>query len=77
MGTDLVSQEKSNRRDEVDNTFGGKDPRVIDIDKAFERAYWSKVLDVSEEELRAAVDAVGPSAQAVKDFLNRPLDPAN
>lgn len=54
-----------------DNTFGGNDPRLIEVDNATERAYWMKALDVSEEVLRTAVHVVGPSAQRVKDYLKK------
>lgn len=54
-----------------DNSFGGNDPRMIEIENATERAYWMKALDVSEEVLRAAVHVVGPSAQRVKDYLKK------
>lgn len=54
-----------------DNTFGGNDPRLIEVDSATERAYWMKALDVSEDVLRAAVHLVGPSAQRVKDYLKK------
>lgn len=52
-----------------DNTFQGRDPRIIDVDQASERAFWCKSLDISEAELLALVEAVGPSAQSVKDAL--------
>lgn len=52
-----------------DNTFQGRDPRMIDIEHASERAYWCKSLGISEAELLALVDAVGPSAQSVKNAL--------
>ena len=58
-----------------DNTFGGNDPRVIEVDIATERAYWMKALDVSEDVLRAAVHLVGPSAQRVKDYLKKLKEP--
>lgn len=52
-----------------DNTFQGRDPRIIDVDQACERAFWCKSLGISEAELLALVEAVGPSAQSVKDAL--------
>jgi hypothetical protein len=53
----------------VDNSFRGFDPRIIEIDNATERAFWCKVLQVSEAELIAAVGAAGPAAQKVKEYL--------
>ena len=41
-----------------DNTFQGRDPRIIDVDQASERAFWCKSLDISEAELLALVAAV-------------------
>ena len=66
-----MSDEKKNFRDPADNSYGGNDPRHIDLDDPVERAYWLKVLDVSEPALRAAVVAVGGSAQKVKDYLKQ------
>ena len=59
-----------------DNTFQGRDPRMIDIEHAPERAYWCKSLGISEAELLALVDAVGPSAQSVKNALGLGATPA-
>jgi len=66
-----MSDPKPPSRDAVDNSYGGNDPRHIDVDDPVERAYWLKVLDVPEHVLRAAVVAVGPSAQKVKDYLKQ------
>jgi hypothetical protein len=52
-----------------DNTFQGRDPRMIEVDQASERAYWCMTLGISEAELLALVEAVGPSAQNVKNAL--------
>jgi hypothetical protein len=53
----------------TDNSFRGRDPRLIDFESSSERAYWCKALGVSEPELYAALMAAGNSAQAVKDWL--------
>jgi hypothetical protein len=53
----------------ADNSYRGNDPRDINYDHPAERAYWLKVLGVSDQELRMALNAVGVSAQRVKDFL--------
>jgi hypothetical protein len=55
----------------ADNSFRGGDPRRVEIDTPEERAFWCKVLHVSEEELRAAVTEAGTRAQDVKDYLAR------
>ena len=49
-----------------------RDPRMIEIESPFERAYWSKALGVSESRLLEAIGAVGYSAQKVKDYLKQP-----
>lgn len=56
---------------QADNTFKDGDPRFIDMSNPAELAFWLKVFDTSEHELLNAVDAVGTSAQRVKDFLQR------
>ena len=53
----------------VDNSFGGNDPRSVEIDSPAERAFWCKALFTTEEKLLAAVKAVGASAQKVKEHL--------
>jgi hypothetical protein len=55
----------------ADNSFSSGDPRYIDIYSPAERAFWMKLLDISELELMKAIDAVGTSAQKVKDYLRR------
>jgi len=52
-----------------DNSFRSGDPRFIDVTSPAERAFWIKALETSEHELLSAVDAVGTSAQKVKDYL--------
>lgn len=59
------------KADGVDNSFGGNDPRQIDLTSAVECAYWMKALDTSEAQLRAAIETVGVSAQKVKDYLKQ------
>ncbi len=54
-----------------DNSFRNGDPRFIDLYSPAERAFWIKVLDTSEQELMKAIDAVGTSAQKVKDYLSK------
>ena len=65
-----MSDEKK-RPPSADNSFGGRDPRMIEIESPAERAYWTKVLGISESELLEAIGAVGYSAQRVKDHLKQ------
>ncbi len=53
----------------IDNSFRGNDPRTIEIESAAELAFWCKALLTTEDKLVAAVQAVGPSAQKVKEYL--------
>jgi len=57
-----------------DNSFRGNDPRTVEIDSAAERAFWCKALFTTEEQLVAAVKAVGASAQKVKEYLQANRD---
>ncbi|HEY0332515.1 MAG TPA: DUF3606 domain-containing protein [Stenotrophomonas sp.] len=51
---------------------GRPDRDRINVNEDYELRYWSKTLGVSEEKLRAAVEAVGPMAAAVREHLNKP-----
>ena len=42
---------------------------LIDIESDNDLRNWSEALDVSEEELLRAVKAVGPSSEAVREYL--------
>ncbi len=42
----------------------------IDVQDQHEVGLWSRVLKVDEETLRCAVDAVGPSVEAVRQYLS-------
>jgi hypothetical protein len=50
---------------------GVADRYRISIEQDHERRDWAKRLGVSEDELRAAVDAVGHSAGRVKEYLKQ------
>lgn len=50
-----------------------RDRARIAIGEDYEVAYWTKKFGVSKEALADAVAAVGSSAQAVADFLNKRL----
>ncbi len=53
-------------KDEV----GAADRSRISLGEEYELRDWMKTLGVSEQELREAVDAVGNSADRVREFLN-------
>jgi hypothetical protein len=52
---------------------GGQDRSRIAMGEDYEVAYWTKKFGVSKDELASTVAAVGSSAQAVADFLNKRL----
>ena len=58
----------------ADNSFHGNDPRFIEVDNPAERAFWCKALFATEEQLLAALRAVGNSAQKVKEYLQANRD---
>ena len=50
---------------------GPQDRNRININEKYEVDYWKNKLGVSEEELRSAVQRVGPSADAVEKDLKK------
>ena len=54
--------------DDKRNT-GSPDRDRINVNEDYELRYWSRELGVTPEELRAAVEAVGPTAEAVRRHL--------
>lgn len=50
---------------------GAQDRSRINVNEPHEIRYWTKALNVSEQELRAAVAAVGVSADAVRRHLHQ------
>lgn len=48
---------------------GSPDRDRISLSEEYEVRDWTKSLGVSEDELREAVDAVGNSADKVRDYL--------
>ena len=50
---------------------GPQDRSRINTQEDWELRYWSKELGVSPEELRKAVQKVGPSADAVRKALGK------
>jgi hypothetical protein len=50
---------------------GSPDSKFINVNEAYEVAYWTKELGISKEKLEAAVKAAGTSVSAVKEYLNK------
>lgn len=48
-----------------------QDPTKINVNESWEVRYWTQALGVSEQQLRAAVKAVGVSTAAVKRHLGK------
>jgi hypothetical protein len=57
------------------NARGPQDRSRINVNQTHEVRYWSQKLGVSEEELRKAVEAVGPMADAVERRLRGSRQP--
>ena len=53
------------------NRRGPEDPKTISLSQAWEVAYWTRELGVTEQQLRAAIVAVGNSTAAVRRYLGR------
>ena len=48
---------------------GKADDTRINVNESYELQYWSEKMNVSRERLKEAVAAVGPSVDAVKEYL--------
>ncbi len=48
---------------------GPQDQKRINIQEPYEVQYWTRVLGVSRDQLRIAVEAVGTSAEKVREYL--------
>jgi hypothetical protein len=48
---------------------GAQDRSLISMSEEHEVRYWTEALGVSADTLQRAVDEVGNSAQAVRDYL--------
>lgn len=59
----FMSDDKSNR--------GSPDRKRIDMNDPDEVRHWTKSLGVTPEELKAAVERVGTSAEKVRESLRR------
>lgn len=53
------------------NNTGGSDRRRISLSEDYEVRDWAKKFGVTADELRAAVEKVGPEAAAVEAFLGK------
>jgi hypothetical protein len=51
---------------------GQPDRSLINTSEKYEMDYWTEKLRVSEQQLIAAVKAVGNSAEKVTEYLKRP-----
>jgi hypothetical protein len=56
--------------DDRSNT-GSPDRDRINLHEDYEVRYWTRTLDVSEEQLRQAVQQVGSTAEAVRKHLGK------
>ena len=50
---------------------GKTDDSRINVNESYELQYWSEKMNVSREELKEAVAAVGPIADNVEDYLKQ------
>ena len=53
------------------NIRGPADSKKINVNEDYELTYWTKELGVTDEELRAAVTAVGTDAAKVRAHLGK------
>ena len=53
------------------NQRGGADRKRIDVNEEYELRDWSEKFNVSREELKKAVDAVGTFADDVEKYLKK------
>ena len=49
----------------------------INVDESYEVRHWAKQLGVSIQQLRAAIEQVGPLVDAVRHHLKDEIDPDN
>ncbi len=50
---------------------GSPDRDRINLNEDYEVQYWTKALQITPEKLRSVVEAVGNSADAVREHLGR------
>jgi hypothetical protein len=56
---------------------GQQDRSRIDVNEDYELRYWTKELGVTPDELKSAVQKVGPSVKAVREHFGKPEFSAN
>ena len=56
---------------------GAQDRSRINVNEDYELSYWSKKLSVTQDELKAAVKAVGDCADSVEQHLKAKAQPAH
>jgi hypothetical protein len=61
---------KLNTMDDKTKT-GTPDSKLINLNEDYEVQYWTKELGVSKEKLEEAVNAVGSSTAAVREYLGK------
>jgi hypothetical protein len=49
---------------------GKRDDSRINVNEAYELQYWSERFNISREELKEAVNAVGTQVTAVEEYLS-------
>lgn len=54
-----------------DKSLTGQDRELISLEQDYERRDWAERLGVTEQQLADAVKAVGHSADAVREYLQR------
>ena len=67
-GVRVERRSKSRRRA---RKLVGSPPTRIDVSEDYEVRYWTKALGVSAEELKSAVQKVGPNVSAVREQLGK------
>lgn len=50
---------------------GKADDSRINIKESYELQYWSEKLNVSQEELKKAVQSAGPFVEDVRDYFSK------
>jgi hypothetical protein len=50
---------------------GNPDRDRINVNEDYELQYWSEKFGVSRDELKKAVEAVGTTTKAVREYLNK------
>ena len=54
-----------------DKSLTGQDRELISLEQDYERRDWAERLGITEQQLADAVKAVGNSADAVREYLQR------